>query len=83
MSVAVVLGSGLGGFAETLESRKETPYTTIPGWPPSKVIGHAGKLIEGQSAGRDVIVLEKDHHPRFHIGESLLPAWGFYGNSAE
>ena len=57
MSVAVVLGSGLGGFAETLESRKETPYTTIPGWPPSKVIGHAGKLIEGQSAGRDVIVL--------------------------
>ena len=31
-----------------------------------------GALLAGQ--GRDVVVLEKAHHPRFHIGESLLPA---------
>jgi purine-nucleoside phosphorylase len=62
MSVAVVLGSGLGGFADTLESRKETPYTEISGWPPSKVLGHAGKLIEGTVGGQDVIVLAGRSH---------------------
>ena len=38
--------------------------------------GPAGSTIAALLAeqGRDVVVLEKAHHPRFHIGESLLPA---------
>ena len=38
--------------------------------------GPAGSTIAAllASAGRDVVVVEKSHHPRFHIGESLLPA---------
>ena len=45
--VAVVLGSGLGAFADTLENATVTPYADIPGWPQSTAIGHAGKLIVG------------------------------------
>jgi purine-nucleoside phosphorylase len=57
MSVGIVLGSGLGGFADTLEDRRETPYSAITGWPQSGVVGHAGKLVEGRVSGVPVTVL--------------------------
>ena len=44
---AVVLGSGLGAFAESLENAMAIPYAEIPGWPVSTAIGHAGKLHIG------------------------------------
>jgi hypothetical protein len=44
---AVVLGSGLGAFADELTERTEIPYSEIPGWPVSTAVGHAGKLILG------------------------------------
>ncbi|MEO8096579.1 MAG: purine-nucleoside phosphorylase [Acidobacteriota bacterium] len=62
MSVAVILGSGLGGFAESLEDRRVTPYSAMPGWPVSSVAGHAGALIEGRSGSTDVIVLAGRAH---------------------
>ncbi len=52
----VILGSGLGSFADTLENRVETPYSDIPGWPVSTAKGHAGKLVTGRVDGIDVIV---------------------------
>jgi len=45
--VAVVLGSGLGGFADELMGREELPYSAIPNWPVSTAVGHAGKLVLG------------------------------------
>ena len=45
--IGVVLGSGLGAFADTLQNRFETPYADIAGWPPSTAVGHAGKLVTG------------------------------------
>jgi purine-nucleoside phosphorylase len=54
--IGVILGSGLGAFADTLENRVEKPYSDIPGWPVSTAKGHAGKLVTGQLAGIDVIV---------------------------
>jgi purine-nucleoside phosphorylase len=51
-SVAVVLGSGLGGFADELIGREEFRYADIPHWPVSTAIGHAGKLVFGQLPGR-------------------------------
>ena len=60
--IGVVLGSGLGGFADSLENRRETKYADIPGWPVSSVVGHAGKLIEGTVGGADVIVLAGRAH---------------------
>jgi len=40
--VGVVLGSGLGGFADAVEDPVELPYAEIPGWPVSTAVGHAG-----------------------------------------
>jgi purine-nucleoside phosphorylase len=54
--IGVILGSGLGSFADTLENRVEKPYSDIPGWPVSTAIGHAGKLVTGQLDGIGVIV---------------------------
>ena len=52
----MILGSGLGSFADTLENRVETPYSDIPGWPVSTAKGHAGKLVTGRLGDIDVIV---------------------------
>jgi purine-nucleoside phosphorylase len=60
--VGVVLGSGLGAFADTLEQRVETPYSAIPGWPVSTAAGHAGKLVEGRIGETEVIVLAGRAH---------------------
>jgi purine-nucleoside phosphorylase len=61
-AVGVVLGSGLGGFAEALEDRTETPYSAMPGWPVSGVAGHASKLVTGRIGGAEVIVLSGRVH---------------------
>jgi purine-nucleoside phosphorylase len=54
---AIVLGSGLGDFADTLVDAIATPYGDIPHWPASKVVGHAGRLVVGTVAGRRVAAL--------------------------
>ncbi len=61
-AVGVVLGSGLGAFAETLENPVATPYAQIPGWPQSTAAGHAGKLVEGRIGSTQVIVLAGRAH---------------------
>ena len=61
--VAVVLGSGLGDFAESISAARSTiPYGEIPHWPASRVIGHAGKLVGGTVAGRRVLALSGRVH---------------------
>ena len=67
--VAIVLGSGLGAFADRLESPTAVPYGEIPHWPVSRVIGHAGMLVAGRAAGRPVIVLAGRAH--FYEGHSM------------
>jgi purine-nucleoside phosphorylase len=68
-SAAIVLGSGLGAFADRIESPTVIPYGDIPNWPASHVIGHAGKLVTGRIAGRDVAVLSGRAH--FYEGHAL------------
>ncbi len=60
--IGVVLGSGLGAFADTLDDRVETAYSAIPGWPVSTAAGHAGKLVQGRIFSTDVIVLAGRAH---------------------
>ncbi len=60
--VGLVLGSGLGAFADTLEHRTETPYSQIPGWPVSTAMGHAGKLVKGRIGDTDVLVMAGRAH---------------------
>ena len=67
--VAVVLGSGLGDFADALTDAVTTPYRDIPNWPASAVIGHAGKLVVGGLAGKRVAALSGRAH--FYEGHDL------------
>jgi len=60
--VAVVLGSGLGAFADTLQGAVVIPYDEIPGWPPSTAAGHAGKLVVGTVDGVPVAALAGRAH---------------------
>ena len=60
--VAIVLGSGLGDFAESLGDAVHIPYKDIPHWPASAVVGHAGKLVVGTVAGRRVAALSGRVH---------------------
>ncbi|MEO8633869.1 MAG: purine-nucleoside phosphorylase [Gemmatimonadales bacterium] len=46
-TVALVLGSGLGGLADRLGEAVRLPYGCIPGFPPSDLPGHAGELVAG------------------------------------
>ena len=73
--IGIVLGSGLGAFAETVEHRTETNYRDIPGWPLSTAEGHAGKLITGSIGSTDVIVLAG----RAHLYEGYSPAQVVFG----
>jgi purine-nucleoside phosphorylase len=73
--IGVVLGSGLGAFADTLDDRIETPYAEIAGWPRSTVTGHAGKLVTGRICGAEVAVLAG----RAHLYEGYTPAQVVFG----
>jgi purine-nucleoside phosphorylase len=61
-SIGVVLGSGLGAFADELSGRTDIPYSEIPGWPHSTAVGHAGKLIIGKLGALDVAVMAGRAH---------------------
>lgn len=73
--IAVVLGSGLGAFADTLENPKVTPYADIPGWPRSTAVGHAGKLVVGKVEGTEVAVLAG----RAHLYEGYTAQQAVFG----
>jgi purine-nucleoside phosphorylase len=73
--IGVVLGSGLGAFAEELTERTEISYAEIPGWPPSTAVGHAGKLIIGKLDELPVAVMAG----RAHLYEGNTAAQAAYG----
>jgi len=73
-SVGVVLGSGLGAFADTLGNRVEIPYADIPGWPRSTAVGHAGKLVVGRVGDVTVAALAG----RAHFYEGYAPSQVVY-----
>jgi purine-nucleoside phosphorylase len=68
-AVGVVLGSGLGAFADALEERSEIPFAEVPHFPASTVAGHGGALVLGRCAGVPVAVMKGRVH--FYEGYSL------------
>jgi purine-nucleoside phosphorylase len=60
--VAVVLGSGLGAFADELENATRIPYGKIPGFPHSTVEGHAGNLVIGKAGGVPIAAMQGRVH---------------------
>ncbi len=68
--LCVVLGSGLGGYADTLENAQSIAYSDIPGFPVSTAPGHAGRLVFGGKFGADVVCMQG----RFHCYEGYTAA---------
>ena len=60
--IAIVLGSGLGDFANSLGDAVSIPYEELPHWPVSRVIGHSGKLVVGKTSGRTIAALAGRSH---------------------
>ena len=61
----IVLGSGLGKLAETIENPIVIPYKDIPGFPVSTAVGHKGNFIFGTLGGKEVVAMQG----RFHYYE--------------
>lgn len=61
----IILGTGLGGFADRIEAVHTIDYKDIPGFPVSTVQGHAGRMIFGTVEGRRVVAMQG----RFHYYE--------------
>ena len=74
--VALVLGSGLGGFASELKLVCEVSYADIPGFPVSTVPGHAGKFIFGYVGDVPVVCMQGRVHyyEGYDIDDVVLPA---------
>jgi purine-nucleoside phosphorylase len=60
--VALILGSGLGTLAESVEQPQIIEYREIPHWPVSTVQGHAGRLVVGMLEGQPVLVMQGRAH---------------------
>jgi purine-nucleoside phosphorylase len=67
--IALVLGSGLGGFADEFASAVKIPYAQIPGFPRSTAIGHAGQLVIGKVG--DVVVAAMQGRVHLYEGYSV------------
>jgi purine-nucleoside phosphorylase len=60
--IALVLGSGLGGFADSLTDATRIPYAEIPAFPRSTAIGHAGQMVIGKAGGVAVAAMQGRVH---------------------
>ena len=63
--VGIILGTGLGGFADKIDTAFAIEYKDIPGFPVSTVEGHKGRMIFGTVEGRKVVAMQG----RFHYYE--------------
>jgi purine-nucleoside phosphorylase len=64
-TVGVILGSGLGGLAKSIDRAVRIPFAEIPGFPEVTVAGHEGAVIVGSLGGREIVALSG----RFHMYE--------------
>ncbi len=67
--IGVVLGSGLGAFADELSEPTSIPYENIPFFPRSTALGHAGQMVIGKSGAIPVAVMQG----RVHLYEGYSP----------
>jgi len=67
--IGLIMGSGLGVLGDYIENASTIPYDDIPHFPVSTVEGHAGELLIGSFAGRQVVLMRG----RFHMYEGYGP----------
>jgi len=73
--VALVLGSGLGGYASEIEVEATVDYDAIPGFPVSTVPGHQGRFVFGHVKSVPVIIMQGRVHyyEGYHMNDVVLP----------
>ncbi len=73
--IALVLGSGLGAFADEFTDAVKIPYARIPGFPPSTTIGHTGQLVIGKANGVVVAAMQGRVHlyEGYSVNEVAFP----------
>lgn len=83
--IAIVLGSGLGYFAEEIEKVGEVSYADIPGFPQSTVAGHAGRFVFGYVGDVKVVVMQGRVHfyEGYAMNEVVLPIRAMHGLGAK
>ncbi|NLQ21702.1 xanthosine phosphorylase [Shewanella sp. S-1] len=59
---AMILGSGLGAFADNLDNKVVIPYEELDGFPVSTVVGHSGELVLGSLHGIDIVCMKGRGH---------------------
>src|SRR5437660_4896052 len=67
--IGLVLGSGLGAFADELSDAARIPYEQIPSFPRSTAIGHAGQMVIGKADGIPLAAMQG----RVHLYEGYSP----------
>ncbi len=67
--IGMILGSGLGGIADSVDADETIATGDIPGWPVSTVHGHAGRVVVGQLENQPVFVLQGRAH--FYEGHPI------------
>lgn len=71
-TIGLVLGSGLGDFADTLEEAVGIPYSEIPHFPVSTAPGHTGRLVIGKKCGQAVVCMQgRIHYYEGHTMQTI------------
>lgn len=73
--IGLVLGSGLGELAESVEQADRIPFQNLPHWPVSTIQGHKGQLVIGKLAGQSVMVMQGRAHyyEGYSMGQVTFP----------
>ncbi|HEX6983270.1 MAG TPA: purine-nucleoside phosphorylase [Balneolaceae bacterium] len=77
IEAAVILGSGLGSFADSIDQPLTIPYSDIPNMPVTSVKGHDGKLVFGEVDGRNIMAFAGrfHHYEGFSFEQTAIPVY--------
>ncbi|HTX90234.1 MAG TPA: purine-nucleoside phosphorylase [Anaerolineales bacterium] len=67
--LGLILGTGLGGLADSVQDAVIIPYSDLPDWPLSTVVGHSGRLVVGKLEGQPILVMQGRIH--YYEGYSM------------
>ncbi len=75
--VAIILGSGLGDFINNVDLVKTVSTSSLPGYPPSTILGHEGKIHQAEYRGKNLLLFQGRIHfyEGYHISECILPVY--------
>jgi len=78
--LSLILGSGLGDFAKSVNIKETILTSKLPGYPPSTIIGHEGKIHFGEFEGKKLLIFQGRIHfyEGYHIAECMLPVFISY-----